>query len=137
MLARCDWWSCNQREAALLTGSRDPAEAARRLARRPGRADVIVRAGPDGCVVATRTPGPAMAHGLSLSQIPAPAVAAVDTTGAGDAHSGVFLAGLAAGLTVGDAARRANAAAALTVTRSGAATSPTRAELDQFVGASP
>ena len=137
VLARCDWWSCNQREAALLTGSRDPAEAARRLARRPGRADVIVRAGPDGCVVATRTPGPAMAHGLSLSQIPAPAVAAVDTTGAGDAHSGVFLAGLAAGLTVGDAARRANAAAALTVTRSGAATSPTRAELDQFVGASP
>ncbi len=78
-----------------------------------------------------------MVHGLSLSQIPAPAVTAVDTTGAGDAQSGVFLAGLAARLTVGDAARRANAAAALTVTRSGAATSPTRAELDQFVGASP
>ena len=134
VLARCDWWSCNQREAALLTGSRDPTEAARRLAGRTGRADVIVRAGPDGCVVAMRTPGPAMADGLSLSQIPAPAVTAVDTTGAGDAHSGVFLASLAAGLTVGDAARRANAAAALTVTRSGAATSPTRAELDQFVG---
>ena len=137
VLARCDWWSCNQREAALLTGGRDPTEAARRLAARTGRADVIVRAGPDGCVVAMRTPGPAMADGLSLSQIPAPAVTAVDTTGAGDAHSGVFLASLAAGLTVGDAARRANAAAALTVTRSGAATSPTRAELDQFVGASP
>jgi sugar/nucleoside kinase (ribokinase family) len=61
-------------------------------------------------------------------------VMAVDSTGAGDAHSGVFLAGLAAGLTAGDAARRANAAAALTVTRSGAAVSPTRAELDQFGG---
>ena len=145
VLARCDWWSCNQREAALLTGSSDPAEAARRLVRRTGQADVIVRAGPDGCVVAMRVPGPmgpvmgpvmgtAMAQGLSLSQIPAPAVTAVDTTGAGDAHSGVFLAGLAAGLTVGDAARRANAAAALTVTRSGAAVSPTRAELDQFGG---
>ncbi len=118
VLARCDWWSCNQREAA------------RRLVRRTGQADVIVRAGPDGCVVARRVPGPAMA----LSQIPAPAVTAVDATGAGDAHSGVFLAGLAAGLTVGDAARRANAAAALTVTRSGAAVSPTRAELDQFGG---
>ncbi len=138
VLARCDWWSCNQREAALLTGSSDPAEAARRLVRRAGQADVIVRAGPDGCVVAMRVPGsltgPAMAQSLSLSQIPAPAVTAVDTTGAGDAHSGVFLAGLAAGLTVGDAARRANAAAALTVTRSGAAVSPTRAELDQFGG---
>ena len=133
VLARCDWWSCNQREAGLLTGSVDPAEAARRLVRRTRRAGVIVRAGPDGCVVAMREPDPA-AHRLSLSHIPAPAVAAVDTTGAGDAHSGVFLAGLAAGLTVGDAARRANAAAALTVTRSGAAVSPTRAELDQFAG---
>ena len=56
VLARCDWWSCNQREAALLTGSDDPAEAARRLVRRTGQADVIVRAGPDGCVVAMRVP---------------------------------------------------------------------------------
>ncbi len=136
VLARCDWWSCNQREAALLTGSDDPVEAARRLVRRTSQADVIVRAGPDGCVVATRA-GPALANGLSLSRIPAPAVTAVDTTGAGDAHSGVFLAGLAAGLTVGDAARRANAAAALTVTRAGAAVSPTRAELDQFLRPTP
>jgi sugar/nucleoside kinase (ribokinase family) len=130
VLARCDWWSCNQREAGLLTGSGDPAEAARRLVRRTSRADVIVRAGPDGCVMATRGPGLA----ADLSHIPAPAVTAVDTTGAGDAHSGVFLAGLAAGLTADDAARRANAAAALTVTRAGAATSPTRAELDRFLG---
>jgi len=137
VLARCDWWSCNQREGALLTGSDDPAEAARRLIRRTGRAGVIVRAGPDGCVVAMRASGPEMGHGLSLSHIAAPAVTAVDTTGAGDAHSGVFLAGLAAGLTAGEAARRANAAAALTVTRAGAATSPTRAELDQFLASRP
>jgi sugar/nucleoside kinase (ribokinase family) len=84
--------------------------------------------------VAMRVPSPEMGHGLSLSHIAAPAVTAVDTTGAGDAHSGVFLAGLAAGLTVGEAARRANAAAALTVTRAGAATSPTRAELHRFLG---
>jgi sugar/nucleoside kinase (ribokinase family) len=134
VLARCDWWSCNQREAALLTGSDDPAEAARRLVRRSGRADVIVRAGPDGCVLAVRVFDPGRGPGLSLSHVAAPAVTAVDTTGAGDAHSGVFLAGLAGGLTVGEAARRANAAAALTVTRAGAATSPTRAELDRFLG---
>jgi len=135
VLARCDWWSCNHREATLLTGSSDPAEAARRLVRRTGQADVIVRAGPGGCVIAERLSGPGMDHRLSLSHVAAPAVTAVDTTGAGDAHSGVFLAGLAAGLTVADAARRANAAAALTVTRAGAATSPTRAELDRFLGA--
>jgi sugar/nucleoside kinase (ribokinase family) len=126
VLARCDWWSCNQREAVLLTGSSDPAEAARRLIGRTGHADVIVRAGPDGCVLARR-------DSAGLSHIPAPAVTAVDTTGAGDAHSGVFLAALAAGLTVSDAARRANAAAALAVTRFGAAVSPSRAELDQFL----
>jgi sugar/nucleoside kinase (ribokinase family) len=138
VLARCDWWSCNQREAALLTGTTDPAEAARRLIGRTGHADVIVRAGSDGAVLALRAGGRSGPEGpgLSLSHIPAPAVTAVDTTGAGDAHSGVFLAALAAGLTASDAARRANAAAALAVTRSGAAVSPSRAELDQFLAAS-
>lgn len=141
VLARCDWWSCNRREAALLTGSDDPAEAARRLVRRSDRAGIIVRSGPDGCVLAVRVPGSGSAagsgsgagHSLSLSHVAAPAVTAVDTTGAGDAHSGVFLAALAAGLTTGEAARRANVAAALAVTRAGAATSPTRAELDRFL----
>jgi len=136
VLARSDWWSCNRREAALLTGSDDPAEAARRLARRSGRADIIVRTGPDGCVLAVRvpaSPGSGTAPSLALSHVAAPAVTAIDTTGAGDAHSGVFLAALAAGLTTGEAARRANAAAALAVTQAGAATSPTRAELDRFL----
>jgi len=66
-------------------------------------------------------------------RIPAPTVHAVDTTGAGDAHSGVFLAALADGLSAADAARRANAAAAMAVTRPGPATSPTRAELDAWL----
>jgi sugar/nucleoside kinase (ribokinase family) len=137
VLARCDWWSCNQREAALLTGSSDPAEAARRLLRRAGQADVIVRAGPAGCVLALRMTGPGQNHGPSLTQVAAPSVTAVDTTGAGDAHSGVFLAALADGMTPAAAAGRANAAAAIAVTRPGAAVAPTRAELDQFLGTGP
>jgi sugar/nucleoside kinase (ribokinase family) len=130
VLGRCDWWSCNQREAALLTGTGDPEQAARSLLRRTGRAGVIVRSGPQGCLLALREE-PALSH------IPAPAVTAVDTTGAGDAHSGVFLAALAAGQPPGEAARRANAAAALTVTRSGAAVSPTSDELNQFLALRP
>ena len=133
VLARCDWFSCNRREATLLTGADDPAGAARLLVRRTGQAHVIVRDGPAGCVLAMRVTGPALDHGLALSLIPAPGVEAVDTTGAGDAHSGVFLAGLAAGLTPAAAARRANAAAALSVTRPGPAVSPSRAELDEFL----
>jgi sugar/nucleoside kinase (ribokinase family) len=72
---------------------------------------------------------------VSLSLIPAPDVVAVDTTGAGDAHAGVFLAGLAAALPPAAAASRANAAAALAVTRAGPAVSPSRAELDAFLAA--
>jgi sugar/nucleoside kinase (ribokinase family) len=132
VLSRCDWWSCNQREAGLLTGSSDPAEAARRLARRTGRVGVIVRTGPSGCVLALHTTAP---DAPAVSLIPAPAVVAIDTTGAGDAHAGVFLAGLAAGLPPHGAARRANAAAALAVTRAGPAVSPSRAELDAFLAA--
>jgi sugar/nucleoside kinase (ribokinase family) len=130
VLGRCDWWSCNQREAALLTGTGDPEQAARRLLRRTGRAGVIVRSGPQGCLLALREE-PALSH------IPAPAVTAVDTTGAGDAHSGVFLAALAAGQPPAEAARRANVAAALTVTRSGAAVSPTEDELNPFLALRP
>ena len=131
VLNRCDWWSSNQREAALLTGASDPAEAARLLAGRTGRSGVIVRAGRAGCVLAPRGGG----SGAALSLIPAPTVVAVDTTGAGDAHAGVFLAGLADGLPPAAAAIRANAAAALVVTHRGPAVSPSRAELDAFLAA--
>src|SRR5260370_37118082 len=58
-LRRDDWWSSNQREAALLTGAGDPSEAARLLVARTRRAGVIVRAGPPGRVLAHRGPGPA------------------------------------------------------------------------------
>jgi sugar/nucleoside kinase (ribokinase family) len=139
VLARCDWLSCNAREGALLSGAAAPEEAARRLLARTGRAGVIVRSGPDGCFLATRprpdqeTPPDSLSSPPALPRIPAPAVVAVDTTGAGDAHSGVFLAALADGLSPADAARRANAAAALAVTRPGPATSPARAELDAWL----
>jgi sugar/nucleoside kinase (ribokinase family) len=161
VLARCDWLSCNAREASLLGGAAAPEQAASRLLTRTARADVIVRVGPDGCFLATRPQGtsatrpagtsatrpsaqdavpapeapPARGQDLPPApvQLPAPAVHAVDTTGAGDAHSGVFLAALADGLPAADAARRANAAAALAVTRSGPATSPTRVELDAWL----
>jgi sugar/nucleoside kinase (ribokinase family) len=125
VLARADWWSCNQREATLHTGAEDPREAARRLQARLPQASVMVRTGAAGCVLAST--------GRPLQEIPAPRVDAVDTTGAGDAHAGVFLAALAAGLPAPQAAARANAAAALSTTRPGPATAPDRAELDQFL----
>jgi sugar/nucleoside kinase (ribokinase family) len=136
VLARCDWVSCNQREATLLTGASDPAEAARRLLARTRRASVIIRSGPAGCLLALRPTGHPDAA-PTLVHIPAPTVTAVDSTGAGDTHAGVFLAALAAGLDPPAAARRANAAAAWSVTRPGPATSPTRATLDAWLAQPP
>jgi sugar/nucleoside kinase (ribokinase family) len=57
----------------------------------------------------------------------------IDSTGAGDTHTGVLIAAMAEGLEPIPAVRRANAAAAISVTRRGPATAPDRAELDQFL----
>lgn len=123
-LDRADWWSCNLREARAMTGAADPEAALAALARRTGRAGVVVRTGPDGCLLAT----PDGHH-----HVPGFPVTAVDTNGAGDTHVGAFVAALTAGLSSVDAARRANAAAALAVTRRGPATAPTPAEVDAFL----
>ena len=132
VLARCDWLSCNHREASLLAGAglaRRPSVgdprgaqagpaatvAARRLLARGTAANIMVRAGAAGCYIAPLASADAI-------HVRAPQVTAVDTTGAGDAHSGAFLAALADGLPPLGAAARANAAAAFAVTRPGPAT---------------
>lgn len=67
--------------------------------------------------------------------IPALRVEAVDTVGAGDTLNGALAAGLAAGLDLDSAARRAVAAASLAVTRAGAREGmPTAAELAVAIG---
>lgn len=69
-----------------------------------------------------------------VHHVAAPKVSPVDTTGAGDCFAGWFVAGLDAGLDVPQALRRAAAAAAIQVTREGAAGAmPTRAEVDAFL----
>lgn len=118
---RADWWTCNEQEAAALTGETDPERAARALARACPRATVLVRTGPRGCVL--------LQPGGRPEVVPGFAVRAVDTNGAGDAHVGALVASLGAGLDVAAAVRRANAAAALATTRFGPATAPTAAQL--------
>ena len=100
----------NEGEAAELTGRDDPAGAAAALVE-AGAAAALVTAGARGVFVATE---------VGVGQIEAPAVTVRDTTGAGDAFSGVLAAGLARGWELDRAARWATAAAALSVTKSGA-----------------
>jgi ribokinase len=66
--------------------------------------------------------------------VPAFPVKVVDTTGAGDAFSATLTVAFAEGLPLEQAARRANAAGALTVTRFGTMPAmPTRQEVDAFL----
>jgi len=125
LLERLAIWSSNREEALQFTKAESLEQALQRLTTRlPEGALVILRDGPQGCW---------LARGDSRLQVPGFAVEAVDTNGAGDAHIGVFLASLAAGLPEPAAAARANAAAAIAVTRSGPATCPSAGELEAFV----
>lgn len=138
VMARAGWWSCNAREAERMTGRRDPAAAASALAARLGRlaagagrdeaAGTLVRTGPDGCWLGHDGADPVHVAGFRVDVI--------DTNGAGDAHAGAFIAALAGGADEAGAARTANAAAAMSVTRRGPATAPTAAELARFLSAS-
>ena len=121
LLPRIDIWTSNGPEALAFTGVGTLAQALGSLQHHLSEdALLVVRDGPNGCWV-------------NAEHVPGFKVKAVDSNGAGDAHAGVFIAGLANGLTPAQAARRANAAAALAVTRWGPATSPGTAEVDALL----
>ena len=124
---RVDWFSCNEREARLLTDFADAGDAACLIRSRMSRGGAIVRVGAAGCVVAESAAHSDVVAGFS--------VGVVDTNGAGDTHVGAFAAQLAKGRSPLEAVRWANAAAAWSVTKSGPATGPTTEELNAFVDA--
>ena len=123
---RVDWFSCNAREASLLSDATDVEAAARALRGRMRRGGAIVRIGAGGCIVALSE--------RHSELVPGFAVESVDSNGAGDCHVGAFAARLALGHPPTEAARWANAAAAMSVTKHGPATGPTLSELEEFLG---
>ena len=123
LLPRIDIWTSNGPEALAFTGAADMSQALPMLNQHL-QALLVVRDGPNGCWVG---------RGVETEHVPGFKVQAVDSNGAGDAHAGVFIAGLAQGLKPVEAARRANAAAALAVTRWGPATSPGVTEVDTLL----
>ncbi|BBY30683.1 PfkB family carbohydrate kinase [Mycolicibacterium sediminis] len=133
VLERTDVLSANAREARIATGADDLAAAAIHLAPRiRNNGAVLVRDGARGCwlTAASTADAPVLIDGFPVD--------AVDTNGAGDAHGGVLAAALARGVALADAVVRANAAAALAVTKRGPATAPTSSEIDALLaGRSP
>jgi sugar/nucleoside kinase (ribokinase family) len=122
VLGRTDLLSLSAREAATLSGLRDPAAAAARLlGRLSSGALVVVRTGARGCWLA--------AAGAEPLHVPGRPARVVDTTGASDAHVAAFLARLSLGEGPARAAWVANVAASLAVQRAGSATGPTATEL--------
>ena len=99
----------NAEEAAVLTGVDDPeAQCARLAARFPL---VVLKLGAKGGIAAS---------GNKRWKVPAPPVAAVDTTGAGDAFLAAFLAARLTGADMAQALKLAVAAGSETVGRIGA-----------------
>lgn len=111
LLRRTDILVVNRVEAAMLTGqdaaTLDPGAAAHALRDRAARA-VIVTLGADGLV---------LLDGDGLTPMPARAVAAVSSHGAGDAFVGTLAAEVAAGTGLREACAFAVCAAALHVAR--------------------
>ena len=97
-----------------------------RLAQTLGH-NTLIRLGASGALFA-RSGSPDSE--TSAAQIPTPTVDAVDTNGAGDAHSGVLAASLALGIPLERGLVLANCAGALASTVPGPASCPTREDIE-------
>jgi ribokinase len=87
---------------------------------------VIIKLGAVGCLVAA---------GQSCARIDGFRVAAVDTTGAGDAFNAGLAVAVGEGIPLVEAAAFANAAGAISVTRNGAQASlPDRDDVSRLLG---
>lgn len=123
LLRLVDILTPNESEAQALTGSADPAEAARILTDR-GVGTVVVTCGANGAFLAT---------GNDVTHIPGFLVETIDSTGAGDAFNGAVACAVAEGVPIKSAIVRANAAGALATTGRGAQESmPTKDDIEQL-----
>jgi ribokinase len=126
------WFTPNETEAAFFV-----AQFAKdmRVAEPERIASALLDAGVESVVLKMGSRGVYLASAnYSSRTVPAFQVEAVDTTAAGDAFNGAFATALTMGMEQMEAARFAAAAAAISVTRSGAQPSmPTRAEVDALM----
>ena len=123
-LQKVDWLLLNEVEAAQILGTcvTDGAAAARALREKLPHTAIVLTMGKNGSYYDDG------AQQVYQSAFP---VCAVDTTAAGDTYTGYFLAGVAEGLAVQAAMALAAKAAAISVTRPGAAPSiPKREEVE-------
>ena len=122
-----DWLIPNESEYELLFGSPPDVD------------DVAAEAAdrPYGLVITLGAGGAIVSHPTQTVHVGAPAAAAVDTTGAGDAFVGAFATGLAVGLDPVDAAQLGCVAGSLSVRRAGTQRSfPSRRDVEDELASS-
>lgn len=124
-----DWLTPNETEAAFFTGTVvETQEDVRRAA------GILLARGVKNVIITLGVRGAFWTDGREELWIPGYKVKAVETTGAGDTFNGALAVAIAEGHGPAYALRFANAAAALSVTRLGAAASaPTREEILAFM----
>lgn len=114
-------------DATTLLGEAEPDALADAFLAR-GAGCVALKLGPAGVLVATAE---------ERLRVPGFRVESVDATGAGDTFDGAFITEMLRGATIGDAARYANAAAALSTQGYGAVEPiPARIDVERFLRSS-
>ena len=128
LLSQVAWFTPNQTEAAFYVDGELSQEETLASLFSMGLRQVVLKLGANGVLIAC--------DDGRRERIPAIPVQAVDTTAAGDAFNGAFGVALMRGKSIGESARFAAAAAALSVTRAGAQTSlASQDEVDTAMGA--
>ena len=122
-LSKVKWLLVNEVEAKQCSGTDEPEQVWAYLHPRYPALSLLVTLGSGGSAAFTG------AEHIRQAAFPAEAV---DTTAAGDTFTGYFVAGLMEGRPLADCLRRASMAAAISVTRPGAAPSiPARDEVER------
>lgn len=122
LLDNVDYLFVNEGEGAGLCGESEPEAILDSLSTMLTHATVVLTAGPGGAYAA---------KGADRAFSPAVSTPVIDTTGAGDTFTGYFLAGCAEGRDLQGCLDFASAAAAIAVSRSGAA--PSIPSLDEVM----
>lgn len=131
LAALADVLIVNESELSILAGR--PVDPVAPIADIAGVARTLRTDVPGTIVTTLGARGVMVVSHAGWSHVAAHAVEVVDSTGAGDCFCGVLAASLADGMSMTRAVARANAAAAIAVTRAGAGASmPGRAEVDRL-----
>lgn len=125
-LGKISWLLVNEVETEQITGTADPDTAWERIHEKYPDLSLLITLGDQGSVAFQVKNG-----NVETVRLPAEKVNALDTTAAGDTYTGYFVAALTEQMPLAECMRLATMAAAISVTRAGAAPSiPGRQEVE-------